>query len=462
MTMDWLPEIKQDDTPLYLAITKAIADDISSGKLPSDSRLPTHRELAHRLRVAIGTITRAYIEAEKRGLIRSEGRRGTFVGEAKTDRTALSMLVDLRSQTINFSANHPNYSEDPNLSAALRQVARKPDIQKLLQYPPSEGLAHHRKAGAGWMARLGWEVDPESIIITAGAQHAFTVVFAAIAERNDIVITDRYTYPGMKAAAELFGLQLVGIPMDDEGMIPDAIESVCSQRSVRAAYLNPTLQNPTSIIYTQERRRLIAGLAKKHDFLIVEDELLRPLAKNPPPFVSSYAPDRSFAVVSASKTIAAGLRTGFLVAPVKYRQRVIDSLQTSLLNVSPLPAEILSLWLEDGTADKIINKRLQEIQRRQQIARTILGKYSFYAYPTSPIIWLQLPEPWTGNQFTIEAYRRGVAVTPAELFAAEKNSPADAVRVCIAIELNREVFKKGLEIIASILEGTPLQDSATV
>ena len=94
MTIDWLPEIKKGDEPLYLAITKALADDIAVGRLSQGHRLPTHRELADGLGIAIGTVTRAYAEAEQRGLIHGEGRRGTFVGEPTRGRFALSSLAD--------------------------------------------------------------------------------------------------------------------------------------------------------------------------------------------------------------------------------------------------------------------------------------------------------------------------------------------------------------------------------
>jgi DNA-binding transcriptional MocR family regulator len=462
MTIDWIPTLNSKDVPLYLAITKAIADDVSTGKLPPDSRLPTHRELADRLKVAIGTITRAYIEAEKRGLIRSEGRRGTFVGESRRGRPALSKMIDSQSHTINLSHNHPNFGDDPDLASALKRYARRPDIQKLLQYPPSAGHLRHREAGAKWFGELGLPVSPESIIVAAGAQHALIVIFGAIAESNDIVLTDQYCYPGMKAVAGMFGLQLHGVLMDDEGMLPDELEALCKQKNVRAIYLNPTLQNPTGIVYSAARRRQLAELAVKYDFLIVEDELLRPLVENPPPFVSSFAPDHCFPIMSSSKTIAAGLRVGFLASPVKYRQRLIDSLQTSMLCVSAIPAELLAMWLEDGTAQKTIQKRQREIALRQQLATAILKKHVFTTHPASPHLWLQLPEDVTGNEFTIETYRRGVAVAPAELFAVHKSSPANALRITLANEVNRDTIKQGLEIIASILRGTPLQDSATV
>jgi len=462
MTITWKPNIQKGETPLFLAITKALAQDISSGKLAHNTRLPTHRDLADQMQVALGTITRAYIEAERRGLIRSEGRRGTFVGELKQDRSALSKLTDIEAKTINFSHNHPNYGDDPDLNLALRQIARRSETQKLLQYPPSAGFPYHKEIGAAWIASLGMKVDSESIVITAGAQHALLVVLASIAEKNDIILTDCHTYPGLKAVTELLGLQLTGVPMDSEGMSPEAIKSICNQRAVRAIYCNPTLHNPTAMIYSDQRRKELAALAEKYDFVIVEDEILRPLVDKPPSFISSYAPDRSFIIVSVSKTIAAGLRVGFISSPIKSRQRVIDSLQTSILCVSPLGVEVITNWIKDGTAEKIIQRRRKDLKLRQKLAASIFAPEIISSQPTSPHLWLKLPDNWTGNEFTIEAYRRGVSVTPAELFAVDKSASPHAVRISLATVSDHATLKKGLEILASILEGTPLQDSATV
>ena len=90
----WAPLIEPTGLPLYLAIAKALDDDITSGRLAIDTKLPTQRELADHLNIALGTVTRAYAEAERRGLIRSEGRRGTFVGEPQTSRAFLSRMAD--------------------------------------------------------------------------------------------------------------------------------------------------------------------------------------------------------------------------------------------------------------------------------------------------------------------------------------------------------------------------------
>jgi DNA-binding transcriptional MocR family regulator len=462
MTIQWYPKLEQGDESLFLTIVQALEGDITSGKLPPESRLPTHRELADQLGVAIGTVTRAYSEAELRGLIHSEGRRGTFVGESQKGKSLLSTLVEMDSRSIDLSKNHPSETDDPDLSVALRQIARKPDIQQLLQYGPAAGLLHHRTAGADWLKKLGMKTDPDSVVISAGAQHGIMSILAAIAERGDVVLTETVTYPGIKAIADTLGLQLVGVPMDRYGVLPDELTKLCRQRKVRTFYCNPTIQNPTTVIYSKSRRQAVASIAEKYNITIIEDDLLRPLVSKPPAFISSYAPNRSFLVMSASKVIAAGLRVGFIVPPSHFKQNLIDSIRTTLLTPSALPSEVLTNWLENGTADKIIKKRVQELKKRQLLVAEILNGFKVQSCSTGSHIWLHLPGEWTSMEFTLEAHRRGVAVAPSEIFTVDKKTEVNAVRVTIAAQPQREPIKNGLEILAGILKGIPLQDSQII
>jgi DNA-binding transcriptional MocR family regulator len=96
------------------------------------------------------------------------------------------------------------------------------------------------------------------------------------------------------------------------------------------------------------------------------------------------------------------------------------------------------------------------------MACEILKGCSMVAKPTSYHIWLHLPEPWTAAEFTMEAQRRGVGVAPAELFAVDNVKPLSAVRICLATATNRETLKRGLEVLVSILEGSPRRTAAAV
>jgi DNA-binding transcriptional MocR family regulator len=212
----------------------------------------------------------------------------------------------------------------------------------------------------------------------------------------------------------------------------------------------------------EARRRDIVAVAEKHDVIIVEDEILKRLLHDPPLPISSLAPERSYLVASTSKVIAGGLRVGFVAMPSRSRQNLVDGLGATTLMISPLPVEIVATWIGNGTAEKIVKRRIREITERQRMAREILEECIMATKPTSYHIWLHLPEPWTSTGFTMEAQRRGVGVAPAELFAVEKPKPLNAVRICLATAANRQVLQRGLEVLASILEGSPRRTAAAI
>ncbi|HJR51199.1 MAG TPA: aminotransferase class I/II-fold pyridoxal phosphate-dependent enzyme, partial [Gemmatimonadales bacterium] len=214
MTM-WHPSLGANAEPKYQALLDALRRDIESGTLPPGTRLPTQRDLARRLGVAIGTVGRAYAVAEQRGIVSGEVGRGTFVRgpEPGVEEGALETedpeLIDLsRSRLI----------RDPRVGSAadlLRAIAQRPDLDRLMDfYQPAPGMARHRETGARWLQRTGLVVPPERVIITSGAQHGAATVLASLTKPGDLVLTEHVTYTGMKAIASLLHLQLRGLPLD--------------------------------------------------------------------------------------------------------------------------------------------------------------------------------------------------------------------------------------------------------
>lgn len=451
METNWKPTLADSQKPLYLAIVDAIAKDIAGGNLAIDTKLPTHRELADSMGIAVGTVTRAYAEAEHRGLIRSEGRRGTFVGEPRTNLSYLSTMAKRPSLGIDLSKNHPLYGLDPDLSRAMRSLVRRKGVQSLLEYPPAAGLMRHRECGARWMSKLGARAEPESIFVTGGAQHALLVILAAETQRGDTIASEKFTYPGLKAIAELLGLQVVGIPTDEEGIVPDALESLCRQKRFRILYCNPSLQNPTNSVCPLSRRKEIADVADRHGVTVIEDEIMRPFLSEDHGFISQMIPDKSYLVISVSKSIAAGLRTGFVLAPAGARQRIIESLNASCLGVTPIASELFSLWLEDGTVDRIISQRLQDTSARQEIASRILKDFKFSNHPASYHLWLKLPEGWTAMKLAAEAQLRGTVIAPGEFFSVDQKPTLEAVRLSVIIPARHDLLETGLNTIAELL-----------
>jgi DNA-binding transcriptional MocR family regulator len=459
---NWKPGFEGSDQSLYVWLSRAISTDVERGVLKVGTRLPTHREMADTLGVAVGTVTRAYSEAERRGLIRGEGRRGTFVGPPQTSRSILSAMVRGSAHGVDLSKNHPSNHLDPDLAGAIRRIAREKEVQALLEYPPAAGMEHHREAGAKWLNQLGAAAEPESVFITAGAQHALSVVFAAETRRGDIIAAENLTYPGVRAVAEQFDLQTVGISTDEQGLIPDALESVCRQRSIRLLYCNPSVSNPTNTLSSLSRRQGLATVAEKYGLTIVEDEIMRPLLPEHPGFIADLLPEQTYLVISASKAVAAGLRVGFVRAPVKSHQKMVDSLNASCLGVPPLMAELFSTWLEDGTIDAIVARRRSDTSARQKLAAELLAGFRHRGHPVSYHVWLELPEGWTGMKLAHAAQARGTSVTPAEAFAVDNRSPVNAVRLSLVMPPTLDLLRSGLKTIIDLLRGNAGHEMATV
>jgi DNA-binding transcriptional MocR family regulator len=450
----WTPELESHGKRLYAAITDAIRRDIQSGRLGPGDRLPPHRELADALGVAVGTVTRAYGEAENEGLVRGEIGRGTFVRDPSSGDGGMRIPV-IPDGFVDLSMNFPLHGDDPDLASTLQELAHRPDLADLLRYQPSEGTPRHRRAGAEWARRFGVEASPEDVVVCAGAQHAMTSVLGAVAQPGDRVLVEELTYPGIKGAAGHLHLKLSPVAMDADGLLPDALAAACRQRRPRVLYLCPTLQNPTSSILSAERRERIVEIAREHDLWILEDDVHRRLVPDPPPALATLAPERTFFIAGTSKSVAGGLRVAFLVVPPGQRTRVAQSVWATVWVVPPLCAEILAGWIEDGTAEKAVERKRTEAARRQELARQILGSASYRAHPNGFYLWLELPPPWTGTRFAAAARQRGVGVTPSDVFRVDDTPGPDAVRVCLGAVEDRRALRGALETLAGLLSEAP-------
>jgi DNA-binding transcriptional MocR family regulator len=458
MTM-WTPNLESFSGPRYLAIVSAMSEAVERGNLKPGDQLPTHRELANILGVTTGTVTRAYGEAAKRGLLVGETGRGTFVRANLFDDVFPAASADEDNNLIDLSLNFPPLSVgDPvgkALTKTLTTLVERPGLTALMGYQPAAGLERHRAAGAAWVARAGLAVDAEQVLICTGALHAMFVVFATLTKPGDCVFTESLTYPGMKNLAHLLHLRLKGLPTDGEGIIPEEFAKACDQESAKILYTIPTLQNPLGTVMSEERRRMIAKIATSHDIAIVEDDVHSFMLPNAPPPLSVFAPGNSFYILSTSKGLAGGMRIAYLVAPPRMVEALATSLRATIWMAAPLMAEIASEWIQDGTADLLVEQKRAEATARQLMARDALAGFQFDAHPFSFHLWLHLPEPWRSNEFCAQLRRRGAIVTPAEAFVPGREEAPHAVRICVGAPRTRAQLEKGLEIIKTLLQETP-------
>lgn len=460
MTM-WKPTLSNRELPLYLAIANAIAEDISSGKLADGERLPPQRDLADDLKVALTTVTRAYTEAERRGLVSGEVGRGTFVRRMETfslrrevsEPTALDLTVN----------NLPPYGLSRELMESMSKHLFSDGPSALVDYQPHQGHPRHRRAAAMLLKSLGVQVAPENLLLTAGAQHAMAVTFSAITNPGDTVLTAEVTYSGMKSLANFLHLRLRGLAMDDEGIRPDALEAACATTEAKALYCMPTLQNPTAAVMSEERRREIVAVAEAYGLAVVEDDSYGFLLPRQKP-LRSFAgnPSKFYHLTGTSKSLAPGLRLGFLVSPPAMVDRLAASLSATTIMAPPPMAEAVSRWIEDGTAERVMEWKRSEIRARQKLAASVLGAFEYRAHPASPHVWLTIPEPWCVRDFVAQARMRGVLLSPAEDFIAARSTSAHAVRICLGPVPERSRLGSALAMVAEILERSPAPYQALV
>jgi DNA-binding transcriptional MocR family regulator len=469
----WAPDIGQRTGPRYLAIADALADDVANGRLTPGTRLPPQRDLAWQLKVTVGTIARAYTEAARRGLISGEVGRGTYVLDAEaTDQadglTALHQTLAAfharpadENSFIDMSINRPTGDNAARLIAdAMRRLAESPDLSRLLGYRIDSPWPRQAAAGARWLARDGVEASPDQVTLTVGGQQAIFSVMAALSQPGETVFAEELTYPGIKRTGSLIDRPIVGIPMDEGGMLPDALDAALAKHPRSLVYCMATLHNPTAVTMPLERRKSIAAVARRHDATLVEDGIYAFLDEHAPPPLWTLAPERCVYMTSLSKAVSPGLRVGFVFAPPHLQARVAATVAATTMMVPAVLAEIAAMMIEDGSAERAAMEQRIEAAARMEIARAILGAEHCPKTP-SDNLWLALPPAWRPDSFAAEASRRGVLVTQAAAFAVGPRVPK-AVRVSISAPRDRDQLRAGLETLARLMADSPDRLTLTV
>jgi DNA-binding transcriptional MocR family regulator len=453
--MDWIPTIADRSGPLYLRIVEALAADIGRGALRRGEILPTHRALAKALGVDLTTVTRAYAEARQRGLTEARVGRGTFVAEAASE----TRLPPLARAEIDFSMNLPPQPAEADLEGRIARgiaaLSREVGLARYLTYRPSGGSDEERTAAAEWMqARVG-ELSPERLVICGGTQAALAALLGTLTRPGDIILTEALTYPGMRAAANLFGVSLVGVAMDRQGVLPDALAVALRRHKPRLVYLTPTIHNPTTATMSGARCRQIAGVLTKANVPLIEDDAYGRLDDDAPT-LAALIPEQSYLAASLSKCVAPGLRVSFVAAPDRAAaDRLAAALGATMQMATPLTSALAVRWLKDGTSDAIIVAIRAEAAFRQKLAAKALAGFSFAAHPNGHHLWLPLPQGWSRAEFSEHVRSRGLAVVTSDAFSVGGQAP-HAIRVSLGAVASRPELARGLDLLAAALKNSPV------
>jgi DNA-binding transcriptional MocR family regulator len=434
----------------YKTLVDTLAAEIRAGRLVPGTRLPTHRELAAREGLALVTATRVYAELEAMGLVSGETGRGTFVREASLSR---GLGIDQQAAAAGMVDLNFNYPALPGqgdlLRSALRQLASSGDLEALLRYQPHGGRPHERETIAHHLASRGLAVGAEQVAIVDGAQHGLATTVMALLQPGDVVAADALTYPGFKVLAEAQRLELVPIPAAGPGPDLDALSVLCKRRRARAIYTMPTLHNPLGWVMGASRRRQLVAIARRHGLLIIEDAAYAFLAADPLAPLAALAPEATVYVSGFSKSVATGLRVGFVAAPAAWMPKIERAIRATTWNTPGVMTAIACGWLDDGTVERLEAEKRADAMTRQAIAAEVLSGLRCVRHPASYFVWLPLAEEVRADKVAMALMSDRISVSTAEPFATTAQVP-HALRLALgSVELHalRDVLEKVRRVI---------------
>jgi len=445
-------------------ITETLIDLIKQGQLTAGDRLPSHRDLAYKYNCSVGTASRAYGELERRGYTYGKVGQGTFIYGTDADEAAVGKglffpresWVDGERGVVNLSKNsyfHKNM--DARMRDAFMRLSMGNDQSQYLEYYDSRGRPHDRGIAANWISEKIERVDPENIIITQGAQPGLYTAMATLANPGDVVATEAFGYPGIRAAAYELDLRLTPIAMDHFGLIPDEFEAICNRGSVKLLVTMPTGHNPTGTTQPLERRLEILEIARAHNVLIVEDAVYAPLQDVFPPAYIDLDPERALYITSLSKVFSPGLRVGYMVAPPNLVPRLATKVTAISWMTSAITLDMSNFFLQGGIVKAQAEDLVKTCWRRERRAIDILAPWIARVHQAKrsplPHLWIELPADKNMAEFVTSARRENVVIIGGDSFAMSKAVPVNHIRVCLMSEPDEKRLEKALKRLATLL-----------
>ncbi|MDI1364421.1 MAG: PLP-dependent aminotransferase family protein [bacterium] len=443
----WLKRAETLTGPAYKRLAQALEAAIAEGELQAGDQLPAQREVARLVGIDFTTVTRAYAMARERGLIEGAAGRGTFV-RSRTDEGETG-LVDL-------SMNLPPQPMGLSLGGLLREttgaVLARSDPAVLMAYHPGAGSLAQRTAGAAWLAPTLGEVSPERVRLCGGAQTALSALLGLLAKPGDVILVEALTYPGLLAAAAQRGLRPIPCPMDAEGLEPDALARLCAEHRPRAICCTPTFQNPTTATMSLARRAAIIAVAQAAGAPILEDDAYGLLPATPLPALASLWPQGVFHIATTAKTLSPGLRIAFIVAPEARVAQTVDALHAIAQMPAPLMAAVVTAWIREGDAARVLQGVRREAVARRRLAAEILP--SAIGGAESLHVWLDLPSGWSDGRWLEAARARGLSMVDAKAFTAPGAS-RNGARLSLGAPAKAATLARALREVAGLLAAGP-------
>jgi GntR family transcriptional regulator/MocR family aminotransferase len=442
---------RRSQTPVYLQIVHALVDEIRRGRLSSGTALPGTRELAESLQVNRKTVVQAYDELQAQGWVQSELTRGTFISAtlpavptAAQARPAARMpdqpdfplvgaapsisILLPQSQLLTFDDGAPDTRLVPVnvLARAYRHALSTLSRRNALAYGDPRGSSQLRSAVSAMLnLDRGLSTTPEHICLTRGSQMAIYLTARMLVTRGDTVVMEELSYPPARESFRAAGAEVAAVGLDAHGLRVDELERVCRKKRVRAIYLTPHHQFPTTVLLPPDRRLRLFALAAQFRFAIVEDDYdhefhfsHRPML----PLASADPDGRVIYIGSMSKLLSPSLRLGYIAAPTA----VIDRAAAELLMIDrqgdPATEAAIAELIAIGEVHRHTRKVLRIYAERRELLAQLLhqeldGDLEFDLPDGGLAVWVRFATAIDVSKLMEAARRERLQLLPGNAFS---------------------------------------------
>lgn len=478
LTIDWKPD-KTLPTSLYKQIADYIKKRIAIGEWGIGSKLPTQRELAKAFNVNRSTIVEALDELKSEGLIEGKGSGGTVVinntwsllastsplnwynyiksGIYKPNRATIQSInkLEYENDIIRLGTGElsPELYPKEMMKTVLNNIS---DKVTSLGYEEPKGLLFLRETIAQYLKKFNINVSPSSILIVSGSLQALQLVAMGILQPGSTVLVENPSYLKSLYIFESSGMKLKGIGMDDNGIKSDEMVKNSSNSGTTLLYTIPTFHNPTGRIMPQVRRKQILEICEKSRLPIIEDDAYGELWLDEEPPMPLKAIDKHGIVLymgSISKSLAPGLRIGWIVGPESVIERLGDIKMQTDYGASSLSQWAVAEWISSGLYESYVIELREALKIRRKTAQDTLEKhFSNIAEWNIPkggfYIWLKLKKQLSLDRlFAISSIER-ILINPGNIYDFSKNP---SIRISYAYA-SLEDLERGLVRLAQLIK----------
>ncbi len=469
---------------LHIQIVQALIEEIRRGRLTMGTPMPGSRELAGRLQVNRKTVVLAYDELIAQGWLKAQGRRGTFIA-------AEFMPLETRSATkpiIGTSSVHPDlqnlspiaYQDEPLqedliyfndgipdsriipytvLSRAFRHALVKTSRNNQLGYGDPRGTLALRQSLVNMLnMERGLASNEDDICLVRGSQMGIYLAARVLVQPGDCVAFEALSYAPARDAFQACGANIISVAQDQYGLIPQKLEQLCRTYRIKAVYVTPHHQYPTTVTMPTERRLRLLMLAEQFDFYIIEDDYDHEFHFSHRPMLPIASMDREGRVVyigSISKGLAPGLRVGYLIATPDIVHRCASAVMYIDRQGNPITELAVAELMNSGELKRHLRRALRIYSQRrdaaiQTIQGTLLDDVEFDIPAGGLAFWLRLKHGTTVQRLTCSALQHGVHLMPNEQFSTD-HTQIYGMRLGYA-SLDEDTFKKGIQRLQSAFD----------